>query len=622
MPGKKTENSAKGLKRLQRVFLTPLAKVFIISRNYGLFNLPFYLKKNGLAGFIKKLKSKIFSPASNIESAYPSWIRENEPGERELAEQKSSVFGFSPLISIVTPLYETPPRFLREMMDSVFAQTYSNWELCLADGGSTRKDLREALNLYGRGDKRIRIKFLEKNLGIAINSNEAVRLASGGFIAFLDHDDTLAPFALYEVVKALNQNPDADFIYSDEDKITENGKRRFDPHFKPDFSPDLLRSYNYITHLSVVKKGLLEKTGFLREGFEGAQDFDLILRITEKARKIIHIPKILYHWRISPSSAAVNPFAKPYAFKSGKRALEEHLKRTGLEGKVEKTPGFVGSFRTSYKLKEEPLISIIIPNRDNGALLSKCANSIISGTSYKNFEIIIIENKSAMRKTFELYDRLSSRANVKIAEWTGKFNWSAANNFGARHASGSLLLFLNNDTEVISGGWLGEMASFFTRKEVGAVGAKLYFPGFRVQHAGVVVGMGGAASHPFYNFPGDSPGYMNQARVIRNVSAVTGACMMTSRAVFEAAEGFDEGYPLAYSDVDYCLKVRQKGFLVIFTPYAELYHHESATRGYENSKEKQERFLGEAAFFREKWSELLESGDPYHNPNLSLLSGP
>ena len=589
-------------------------------KQYSLGSTIFYFKRYGIKGFFQKLAAKVGGSSLNLNTdrLYKLWIEKNEPKEEELLKHKKKVFNNAPLISIAVPVYETPLKFLKEMLTSVVNQTYSNWELCLADGGSKAQYVKEILKEYAVHDKRIKVVFLDNNLGIALNSNEAIKLAGGDYIAFLDHDDTLAPFALYEVVKAINENPDLDFIYSDEDKITENGKKRFNPHFKPDFSPDLLRSYNYITHFSIVKKSIFKKTGYFREGFEGSQDYDLILRITEKADKIIHIPKILYHWRVSPASAASNRFAKPYADESSKKALLEHLERSGLKGNVENTPLIYNSYRIRYESNDKRLVSIIIPNKDNAQVLNKCVTSIISHSTYKNFEIIIIENNSRQNSTFELYDKLSLNKNIKIVEWHSEFNYSKVNNFGVNFSNGELLLFLNNDTEVITPAWLNEMTSYFLRKEVGVVGAKLYFGNGLIQHAGDIIGLYNIAGHSHSRFHKDASGYFNRLKVVQNLSAVTGACLMTSRSIFDEVNGFDEAYPLALSDVDYCLKVRQKNYLIVFTPYAELYHHESISRGHENTKEKQERFLKEANLFREKWKDMLTIGDPYYSSNLTL----
>lgn len=591
-----------------------------IIKQYSLRSIIFYFKRYGIKGFFQKLAAKVggSSLSLNTDRLYKLWIERKEPKEEELLKHKNEVFNNSPLISIIVPVYETPLYLLKEMITSVINQTYSNWELCIAEGGSKRQYLKEALKKYADDDKRIKVVFLDNNLGIALNSNEAIKLAGGDYISFLDHDDTLAPFALYEVVKAINENPDLDFIYSDEDNITENGKKRFNPHFKPDFSPDLLRSYNYITHFSIVKKGIIKEIGYFREGFEGSQDYDLILRITEKAHKIIHIPKILYHWRVSRASAASNSFAKPYTDESSKKALLEHLERIGLKGNVENIPLTSNIYRIRYESNDKRLVSIVIPNKDSAQVLNKCIASITTRSTYKNIEIIIVENNSKQNSTFELYNKLSSNKNIRIVEWHGEFNYSKVNNFGVNFSNGELLLFLNNDTEVITPAWLNEMTSYFLRKEVGIVGAKLYFGDGLIQHAGDIIGLYNVAGHSHSRFHKDASGYFNRLKVVQNLSAVTGACLMTSRIVFDEVNGFDEAYPLAFSDVDYCLKVRQKNYLIIFTPNAELYHHESISRGHENTKEKQERFLKEANLFRGKWKEIIATGDPYYSPNLTL----
>ena len=604
-------------------FRRTIARFFIalprLAKEYKWGSIIFYFKRYGIKGFFIRLAAKTggSSLKSNTDKLYKIWMEKNEPKEEELLRQKENIFNNAPLISIIVLVYETPLEFLKEMIASVIDQTYHNWELCLVYGAGKAQYIKEALKEYAEGDKRIKAVFLDKNLNIALNSNEAVKLAEGSYITFLDRDDTLAPFALYEVVKAINENPDADFIYSDEDKITENGKRRFSPHFKPDFSPDLLRSYNYIKHFSIVKKFLLDKIGYFREGFDDSQDYDLILRITEKADKIIHIPKILYHWKVFSVSAEGGYLTKPYSNESSKKALSEHLKRTGFKGKVEDAQ-FFNTYRIKYETDDKKLLSIIIPNKDNAHVLNKCITSIISHSTYKNFEIIIVENNSRQNSTFELYDKLSLNKNIKIVEWHNEFNYSKVNNFGVNFSNGELLLFLNNDTEVITPEWLNEMTSYFLRKEVGIVGAKLYFGNGLIQHAGDIIGLYGIAGHSHSNFYKDAPGYFNRLKVVQNLSAVTGACLMTSRSVFDEVEGFDEAYPLALSDTDYCLKVRRKNYLIVFTPFAEMYHYESITRGHEDSKEKHERFKKEIGIFRGKWKDILINGDPYYSPNLTL----
>lgn len=579
-----------------------------------------FIKKHGIRVFFLKIREKLLSNdlvADDGNDLYSVWIDKNEPKVAELEGQKKTNFNYSPKISIVVPTLNTPEQFLRNMIESVIAQTYSKWELCIADGGSTAFGVKEILREYMGKDDRIKVKLLPENKGIAGNSNEALFLATGDFIALLDHDDTLAPFALFEIVKAINEYPDADFIYSDEDKISVDGKRRFDPFLKPAWSPDTLRSQNYICHLTVIKKGLLDKVGLFREGYDGSQDHDLILRATEQMNRIVHIPKILYHWRVNSSSAAGNISNKMYAFESGKKAIVDHLARLGISGKVEDGL-FLGSYKVTYNLNHSPIISIIIPNNDHYEDIRKCIESVINRSIYKNFEIIIVENGSKDKNTFDFYRQLELYTNIKVIEWDKPFNYAAVNNFAVKHTKGEVLLFLNNDVEVITSDWLERMLEHAVRKGVGAVGAKLYYPDNTVQHAGVILGIGGIAGHSHKYYSRNSHGYFNRLGIIQNLSAVTGACLMIKRKVFDEIQGFDEGYSHAFNDVDMCMKIREKGYLIIFTPYAELYHYESKTRGVEDTQEKQERFRKEIELFKEKWGHILEKGDPYYNPNLTL----
>ncbi|MGI1690924.1 glycosyltransferase [Thermoanaerobacter uzonensis] len=563
------------------------------------------------------INCKIYSVEIS-ENLYSIWIKKHEPNKLELEKQKSFKFNYQPKVSIIVPVWNTPKQFLIDMIESVRNQTYSNWELCIADGGSKEIHVKELLEEYTKKDNRIKVKYLPENKGIVGNSNEALSLATGDYVALLDHDDMLAPFALFEVVKVINENSDADFIYSDEDKISEDGSKRFDPHFKPDWSPDTLRSYNYITHLSVIKKELLDKVGWFKAGYEGSQDYDLILRCAEKAKKIIHIPKILYHWRVHQNSVAESPNAKLYAYEAAKKALKFHIERLGLKGRVNN--GFtLGYYKINYDIIELSKVSIIIPNKDHKEDIERCINSIIAKSTYKNYEIIIIENGSTEQSIFEYYNEITKNYDfIRILVWNDIFNYSAINNFGARHAKGEILLFLNNDTEVINSDWLERMIEHVQRKDVGVVGAKLYYPGDTIQHAGVIIGIGGFAGHSHKHYPSTSPGYFGRLKVVQNLSAVTGACLMVRKNVFEEVRGFDEEYPVALSDIDFCLKVRNKGYLVIWTPFAELYHYESKTRGYEDTPEKVERFKKELEIFTKKWKDVLQKGDPYYNPNLTL----
>lgn len=572
-----------------------------------------YTLKYGLRMSIEKIRQELFK-----NYLYHQWILRNEPSSEDLVLQRGYGFMLRPKISIIVPVYNTPQKYLSEMIESVVNQTYGNWELCLADGMSKEPYVQEILGRYSKRDDRVKIKLLQTNKGIAGNSNEALSLATGDFVGLLDHDDILPPFALHEVVKAINDNTGVDFIYSDEDKVSEDGRVRFDPHFKPDWSPDTLRSHNYIAHFTVIRSGLLQKIGWFREGYDGSQDYDLFLRATEKADKILHVPKVLYHWRAFSASAAGDPNAKLYAYESAKRALKDHIKRTNIDGTIGNGI-FLGSYRILCALKNHPKVSILIPNRDQTEGLSLCIKSIIAKSTYRNFEIIIIENGSREDKTFQMYEEMKKTGTAKIVVWDKAFNYSAVNNYGVKYATGDVLLFLNNDVEVINADWLENLLQHVIRPKVGAVGAKLYYPNNKVQHAGIIIGMGGIAGHPHKYFHRKSQGYMKRLSIVQNVAAVTGACLMIKGEVFLETGGFDEEFPLAYNDVDLCLRIRNQGHLVIFTPYAELYHHESKTRGYEDTPEKKARFEKEIDLFKAKWSGVLEKGDPYYNPNLSLV---
>jgi len=585
----------------------------------------FYINNYGFKLFLKKINGKITNnnplPTRGInhESLYYKWIKKNEPGLKELETQRKTRFQIKPKISIIVPTFNTSKQFLIEMIESVINQTYSNWDLCLADGaGKAPYIIKKTLETYAKKDNRIKVKFLSENKSVAKNSNEALSLATGNFVGLLDNGDTLAPFALFEIVKVINENPDVNFIYSDEDKISRNGKERFEPYFKPDWSPDTLRSYNYIAHFTVIKHGLLSTIGGFREGYDGSQDYDLILRATENDKKITHIPKILYHHRICNNPDVGNMHAKITSNESAKKALDDHIKRIGLEGKVEDGL-FSPSYKINYTIDNVPMISIIIPNKDNAEDLEKCVKSILCKSTYKNFEIIIVENASSEEKTFKLYDELNKLNNIKLVEWNKPFNYSMINNFAVNFSTGEVLLFCNNDTEVINPDWIERMLEHTIRKEVGAVGAKLYYPDNTIQHAGIILGVGNITGHSHKYFPQESNGYFGRLKSVQNLSAVTGACLMIRKTVFEELEGFDERFVLAFNDIDLCLKLRDKGYLIIFTPYTELYHHESKTRGYDNTLEKQKIFRIEIKNFQDKWRHMLELGDPYYSPNLTLL---
>jgi GT2 family glycosyltransferase len=562
------------------------------------------------------VETLIPEPPDTLDAQYALWIKQNEPTAWELEQQRRAVLPYRPLFSIVVPAYNTPIPFLVAMVESVRAQTYSHWELCIANGGSPDPLVHRALDAYVAKDARIRVKHLETNEGIAGNSNEALALATGDFIALLDHDDTLTPFALFEMARAINEDPASDFLYSDEDKIDASGDKRTQPHFKPDWSPDTLRSHNYICHLSCFRRDLLERTGNFRSGFDGSQDYDLILRATEQAQHIVHVPKVLYHWRMHQASCATAPDAKMYAYESAKKALREHLERIRLQGEV-KDGKTLGVYEVAFALKEQPLVSIIISNKDNRDMLERCVRSVKSGT-YSNYELIIIENNSQEAETFDLYARLEEDPKNRVVRWGGPFNYSAVNNYGAGQAKGDILLFLNNDIEAINPDWIEQMLQHVQRSEVGAVGAKLYYPNNTVQHGGVILALGGIAGHAHQKFPGWHFGYFGRLIVTQDLSAVTAACLMTKRHIFNEIGGFDERYVLAFNDVDFCVKIRQKGYLIVWTPFAELYHHESLTRGLDDTPEKLARFIKEAELFATEWSHVLEEGDPYYNSAFTL----
>jgi GT2 family glycosyltransferase len=547
---------------------------------------------------------------------YLNWIHKHEPNRDQLEAQRQVKFACEPLISIIVPTYNTPARVLEDMLKSVLEQTYARWELCIADGASAKPEVRRTLDRYAGKDIRIHVQCLSENGGIVGNSNFALAMAKGDYVALLDHDDTLAPFALYEIVKAINDNPGADFIYSDEDKIDDSGNRRFDPHFKPDWSPDTLRSHNYICHLSVFARSLIEAVEGFRPGYDGSQDYDLILRATERAQRIVHVPKVLYHWRVVEGSTAGDPTAKMYAYAAARKAVASHLERIGMPGKVDNV-GQGGIYRVRWPLQSKPLVSILIPTQDNPKILSSCIESL-DKTAYKNYEIILVENHSTKPQTFALYKELEKRPNLRLLTWTDKFNYAAVNNFASRHAKGEILLFLNNDIAAINDDWLEEMLSHVQRPEVGVVGAKLYYPDDRVQHAGVIFGIGGLASHAHIGFPRQAYGYMHRLVITQNMSAVTGACMMMRKPVFDELDGFDERFVLAFNDLDLCLRARERGYLVIWTPFAELYHYESRTRGTDLIPKKARRLQGEIDAFQTKWGKQLVLGDPYYSPNLTL----
>lgn len=534
-------------------------------------------------------------------------------------EQESFEFNETPKISILVPLYNTPIKFLNEMISSAQAQTYKNWELCLADGSDDEHlDVQQAVLKKQESDKRILYKKLEKNLGISNNTNACIEMATGEYIALFDHDDLLHPSALFYVLKAINEK-NADFIYTDEVTFTDNNvKKLINAHYKPDFAPDTLRSYNYICHLTVFKKDLLKKTGGFREECDGSQDYDLILRLTEQAEKIVHVPEVLYFWRGHKNSTAQDINSKPYIMNAAHTALEDHLKRIGLKGTVQDAL-IPSTYRIKYDIEGEPLVSIIIANKDQKKLLENCINSILDKSTYPNYEIVIVENNSENKETFEYYNEIqNTNSKIRVVYWNDKFNYALINNFGFENAKGEYVILLNNDIEVISENWIEEMLMLAQRKDVGAVGAMLYYPDDTIQHAGVIVGVGGVAGHAHKYFPRGSYGYMSRGAITQNFSAVTFACVMIPSSVYKQVDGIDSGFQVAFNDVDMCMRIRKNDYLIVFTPYAELYHYESKSRGTEDTPEKVKRFNSEIDRFQQRWKAELEAGDPYYNRHLTL----
>lgn len=551
------------------------------------------------------------------EVPYGPWFEKHKPSAEELERQRKKKWKNPPLISVAVPAYRTPPGFLEQMVLSVKEQTYPHWELCIVNASRGEDGMEQVLGRYAGGDERIRVKNLEENLGIAGNTNEALEMARGEFVGLLDHDDLLAPQALFRIAEALTADPQADAVYTDEDKVTTDLSEHFQPHFKPDFNLDLLRSNNYITHFFVVRTRLAREAGGFRREFDGAQDYDFIFRCTEEAKKVLHVPEVLYHWRTHKASTADNPASKMYAFEAGKRAIEAHLARCGQEGTVSLRKD-LGFYRVEYPVQGEPLVSILIPNRDQKETLEKCLNSIWEKSTYKNYEILIVENNSSSPEIFDYYREIEKRPGVRILTWKEGFNYSAINNFGEKSAAGDYLLFLNNDVEVINPRWIEELLGNCQRKEVGIVGAKLYYPDDTIQHAGTVIGIGGIAGHAFLNMPRSRTGYLHKASLQMDLSAVTAACMMMKRQVFKQLGGFEERLSVAFNDVDLCLRTVQAGYLVVYNPEVELYHYESKSRGAEDSEEKVRRFQEEIEFMRCRWMDLLKKGDPYYNRNLTL----
>lgn len=552
---------------------------------------------------------------------------ESFPDEARAKEERETVFDRMIKISILVPLYNTPEPFLRDMITSVLNQTYQNWELCLADGSDAEhEEVGRICREYLEKDSRIVYQKLLKNEGISGNTNECLKLATGEYIGLFDHDDILHPSTLYEYVKAVNEQ-DADYIYCDETTF-KNGdiNKMLTMHFKPDYAVDNLRANNYICHFSVFAKRLLEGEELFRSRFDGSQDHDMILRMTDRAKHIVHIPKLLYYWRCHEGSVASGIDAKPYVVAAAKGAVADHLKRHGFTHfQITSTRAFETIFKIRYEIIGDPMISIVIPNKDHAADLKRCITSILEKSTYENYEIVVVENGSETKEIFDYYTSLKDYDNIRVVtyekpEGQNGFNYSAVNNFGVKQTKGDYILLLNNDTEVITVNWMEELLMYAQREDVGAAGAKLYYGNKTIQHAGVVLQLGAhrTAGHSHYGQSRENLGYMGRLCYAQNVSAVTGACLLVKKSLFKEVGGLDESFAISLNDVDFCLKLREKGLLNVFTPFAELYHYESVSRGLDDSGEKAERYNRESAHFREKWKTVLEKGDPYYNPNFSL----
>jgi tetratricopeptide (TPR) repeat protein len=567
------------------------------------------------------LREALSTKQAIADPMYQLWREQHEPRLADLQKMAETIdlFSYKPVISIILPIYNTPNQFLREAIDSVVNQIYPYWELCLADDASTAADVKPLLDEYAARDSRIKVIFRPENGHISAASNSALELATGEFICLLDHDDVLTPDALYEVALLLNRYPDADMIYSDEDKISFEGQL-VNPYFKPEWSPESFLSRMYTCHLGTYRRSIIEEIGGWRLGYEGAQDYDLVLRFTEKTDKIYHIPKVLYHWRMHAGSAAGGTDAKPYAYKASLKALQDAIERRGEQGTVYGIPDYLGHHLVRYEITEYKKVSIIIPTRDLAEDLERCLASIFTQTSYPNYEVILIDNGSIEPETHQLITQWKQKESTRFQCYPLDipFNFSKLNNYGVSQATGDYLLFLNNDTEVVTPDWIEAMVEQVQRPQIGAVGALLLFPDDTVQHAGVVMGLGGIAGHSYYRMTSQMPGYFGNLIGFNNASAVTGACLMCRREVFEQVGGLDETLTVAYNDVDFCLKLLDRGYRNLYLPHVVLYHHESKSRGYEDSPEKKARLKQESQIMENRWKKYIDN-DPFYSPHLTRV---
>ena len=622
------DNSCKKYRiTMQSKTATAVFKVKSVSGRGGLFcnihNIKYLIEKVvfnvqycGVKGTWTKIMNHLFPGRSGRD--YNKWLKKNLPAERTLERQKRTKFDYNPKFSILVPLYETEEKYLFELVDSVKNQTYSNWEICFSDGSPDTSRLKAIVGKLSSEDARIRYVADKKGpLGISDNTNQALGIATGDFIVLGDHDDLFTPDALFECVSAINADSDINVIYSDEDKVDSKGKNFSNPHFKPDFNIDYLRSCNYICHMFVASGEVVKAAGGFDNEYDGSQDYDFILRCVEKAKKVHHIPRILYHWRVHSGSTASMPEVKMYCYESGRKALEAHYKRLGIDAAVEISDN-LGYYKTTYRVQGNPKVSVIIANMDHSRDLKKCIDSILTKTDYDNYEIIIVENNSVEAETFEYYELLKKNDRIKVVEWKKEFNYSAVNNFGVESATGEYILLLNNDVEVINGSWMRDMLSYCQREDVGAVGARLYFEDDSIQHAGIIVGLGGVAAHAFLGMDEEEEICQQRVKSSCDYSAVTAACLMVKLSDYRRVGGLDENYTVALNDVDFCLKLREQGLLVVYDANAKLYHYESKSRGKDDTAQKMERFNLESRRLKERWPDIYKNGDPYYNPNLTL----
>lgn len=561
-----------------------------------------FLNKNGINKTLLKIRSKI-NKRTLDGIGYDNWFRRQLITPKGAEIQKRFKFKYSPKISLVISEINEEGRYIDKLIESILKQTYINWELFIPGKDIQEKKLIEKLKNYSNKENKINIDFETNNV------NELLKKTTGDFISLLNSNDLLTIDALFEIVKVINENSKIDFIYSDEDKINEDESEYFDPNFKPDWSPDTFRCYNYINNLTTFSKKLLDKVGYLNNKYEKDKEYDIYLRLTEQANEIYHISRVLYHHRINETKEEVSH--TDY----GKEIIEEHLKRMGLEGKV--SNGLIAkTYKINYKINGNPKVSIIIPNKDEVDTLRTCINSILNKSTYNNYEIIIVENNSISKEIFNYYEEIKKIDNIKVVKWKNGFNYSAINNFGFKETKGDYIILLNNDIEVISENWIEEMLMYAQREDVGIVGAKLYYPDNTIQHAGVILGIGGVAGHSHANFQRNDNGFAGRLKIVQNLSAVTAACLMIKRSVYEEVNGLNEDLAVAFNDIDFCLKVRKKGYLIVFSPYVEMYHYESKSRGKDDTKEKSARFESEIKTFHNNWGLWIR--DPYYNDNLTL----